>query len=135
MPRILVDIATIGLVLLLYGFLFWVARAMRAHLAGPDEGRRVRRLEVRSAGGEVSSFASLMGPVVIGRSHEADLVIDDPFASDFHARVAPQDDATFRIQDLGSTNGTFVNGERLAATAIVRPGDEIQIGRTIMGIR
>ena len=134
MARALVDAATIALVAMLYLFLFWIARSMRAHLAKPAGRRETRRIEVRSAAGEAARWVSLGGPVVVGRSRDADLVIDDPFASDFHARIAPEDDG-FRIHDLGSTNGTFVNGDRLGGPMTVGPGDEIQIGRTIMGIR
>jgi pSer/pThr/pTyr-binding forkhead associated (FHA) protein len=132
--RALVDAATIALVIALYGFLFWIARSMRAHLAKPEEPRQTRRIEVRTETGDTGAWASLGGPVVIGRSREADLVIDDPYASDFHARIAPEDGG-FRIQDMGSTNGTFVNGDRLGTPATVGPGDEIRIGRTTMGIR
>jgi hypothetical protein len=132
--RALVDAATIALVVMLYLFLFWIARSMRSHLAGPGPPQEDRRIEVRTAQGRPGASAPLAGPVVIGRSSEADLVIDDPFASDFHARVALHE-GTLRIQDLGSTNGTFVNGDRLGAPVTIGPGDEIQIGRTIMGIR
>jgi hypothetical protein len=134
MARAVVDLITIGVLVLIYLFLWWVARSMRAHL-----GRRgaaplqIRRLEVR-AEGDAAVAAPLDAAVIIGRSSEADLVIDDPFASDFHARVAP-DGGGFRIQDLGSTNGTFLNGERLSSPAAVVPGDTIRIGQTIMGIR
>jgi pSer/pThr/pTyr-binding forkhead associated (FHA) protein len=135
MARVLVDAATIALVVALYGFLFWIARSMRSHLTRPEEPRHARRIEVRTETGETGAWASLGGPVVIGRSREAGLVIEDPYASDFHARIAPEGDGRFRIQDMGSTNGTFVNGDRLGAPATVGPGDEIQIGRTTMGIR
>jgi hypothetical protein len=134
MPKAVVDIVTIIVVAGLYLFLFWVARAMRAHLGRPAERREDRRLEVLGEGGAPLAFVSLEAPVMIGRSNEADLVIDDPFASDFHARVGPVEGG-FRVQDLGSTNGTFVNGERMTAPVTIGPGDRIQIGQTIMGIR
>jgi hypothetical protein len=135
MPKAVVDIITIVVVAGLYLFLFWVARAMRAHLGRPAAEKRVsRRLEVLGEGGAALAFVALDAPVMIGRSNDADLVIDDPFASDFHARVGPVEGG-FRVQDLGSTNGTFVNGERLSAGVTIGPGDRIQIGQTIMGVR
>lgn len=134
MPKAVVDVITIVVVAGLYLFIFWVARAMRAHLGRPAEKKEARRLEIRGEAGTATAFAPLDSPVMIGRSNEADLVIDDPFASDFHARVG-QVEGGFRIQDLGSTNGTFVNGERLSSPVTIGPGDQIQIGQTIMGIR
>lgn len=135
MERAVVDLITIGILVLIFVFLWWVARSMRAHLARPEAGTtRVRRLEVLAEGGAVATSVPLDAAVVVGRSGEADLVIDDPFASDFHARVAPEGDG-FRLQDLGSTNGTFLNDQRVAAPATVAPGDTIRIGQTIMGIR
>jgi hypothetical protein len=56
---------------------------------------------------------------------------DDTFASTLHARVYSQGDGTF-VEDLGSTNGTFLNGMRLAAPAVLRPGDQLQVGHTVM---
>jgi hypothetical protein len=133
--RAVVDLITIGILVLIFVFIWWVARSMRAHLGGRETGPvRGRRLEVRAESGTAGVSASLDTVVIIGRSKEADLMIDDPFASDFHARVAP-DGEGFRIQDLGSTNGTFLNDERLSSPAAVAPGDTIRIGRTIMGIR
>ena len=134
MPTAVVDIITIVVLAAIYLFLFWVARSMRAHLGKPAEKKDSRRIEVRGGGGGILAFAPLDSPVMIGRSNDADLVIDDPFASDFHARVGPVKGG-YRIQDLGSTNGTYVNGERLAAPVTIGPGDQIQIGQTIMGIR
>jgi hypothetical protein len=133
--RAVVDLITIGILVSIFVFLWWIARSMRTHLGRRETERgRVRRLEVRSEDGAPASSAPLDAAVIVGRSREADLVIDDPFASDFHARVAP-DDSGFLVQDLGSTNGTFLNGERLSAPVAVAPGDTIRIGQTIMGIR
>jgi hypothetical protein len=136
--RALVDIITIGGVIVVYLFLFWVARAMRAHLgaaADPVAPPLEHRLEVKGPEGRALSGVSLAGPVVVGRSPEADLTIDDPFASDFHARIGPAEGGSFRIQDLGSTNGTFVDGARITGPVPIGPGEEFQIGQTIMGIR
>jgi hypothetical protein len=66
------------------------------------------------------------GDVVIGREG-ADLTIDDPELSRRHARVKPVDGGV-EIEDLGSTNGTFVNGERLAAPVRVTTGASMDVG-------
>ena len=67
------------------------------------------------------------GPVVIGRSPGADIVIGDDFVSARHARVTPAGDGAV-VEDLGSTNGTLLNGRPLTAPTSLRPGDAIDIG-------
>jgi pSer/pThr/pTyr-binding forkhead associated (FHA) protein len=56
---------------------------------------------------------------------------DDTFASTLHARVFARDGSVY-VEDLGSTNGTYVNGMRLAAPVVLRPGDQLQVGTTVM---
>ena len=69
----------------------------------------------------------------LGRSHENDVVLADDRASRHHARVDLQEGA-WVILDLGSANGTFVNGERVRQQ-VLRPGDEIRIGDTLFHFR
>ena len=69
--------------------------------------------------------------VVIGRSRSCELTLQAGQASRRHAAVRFED-GHFRVRDLGSTNGTFVNGEPLAAERVLRPGDRIEIGGTIV---
>ncbi len=71
--------------------------------------------------------------LVIGRGHNADYVLSDPTISRAHAVVGVGDDGCF-VQDLGSTNGTLVNGER-ADRACLREGDEIQMGKLRFRVR
>lgn len=66
--------------------------------------------------------------MVLGRSHDSDLVVADERASRQHASIDLQGD-TWIISDLDSANGTFVNGERIRERAL-RPGDEIRVGDT-----
>ncbi len=66
----------------------------------------------------------------IGRSPECDLRIDDQYVSPRHARVTRDSAGQIWIQDLGSTNGTLVNGVKVYAPTQLRPGDSVQIGRT-----
>ena len=71
--------------------------------------------------------------VVIGRSSEADVVIDDDHASRRHASVTPSGSGAL-VEDLGSTNGTFVNGDQIAAPTIVTAGDELLVGATVLEV-
>jgi pSer/pThr/pTyr-binding forkhead associated (FHA) protein len=66
-------------------------------------------------------------PVVIGRSPGADIVVGDDFVSARHAKVSPAGDEAV-LEDLGSTNGTVLNGQRISAPQTLRPGDAIDIG-------
>jgi pSer/pThr/pTyr-binding forkhead associated (FHA) protein len=65
--------------------------------------------------------------VVIGRGAACDLSLASPAASRRHAEVRPHAGG-WQVRDLGSTNGTFLNGERIEAEHALRPGDAIQIG-------
>ena len=71
--------------------------------------------------------------LVIGRGRGADLVIHEPTISRAHAAVGFRE-GSFFVQDLGSTNGTFVNGTR-RERAPLSDGDEIQMGRLQLGVR
>jgi ABC-2 type transport system ATP-binding protein len=87
-------------------------------------------VEGNQAGGEVS----LTSITLLGRDPSADLIIRDPDVSGRHASLVPLASG-FAIEDLGSTNGTFVNGERLAAQRELAPGDQIQLGATVLEVR
>jgi len=69
-------------------------------------------------------------PVTVGRGSQNDLVLDgDEFASGRHARIELRGDGMW-VQDLDSTNGTFVNGERVVGAERMSPGDVLRIGET-----
>jgi hypothetical protein len=69
-------------------------------------------------------------PVTVGRGSQNDLVLDgDEFASGRHARIEARSDGMW-VQDLDSTNGTFVNGERVVGAERMYPGDVLRIGET-----
>lgn len=70
--------------------------------------------------------------LVIGRGRSADLVIAEPTISRAHAAIG-YEPAGFYLQDLGSTNGTMVNGARIERQPL-KPGDQIQMGRLVLGV-
>jgi hypothetical protein len=71
---------------------------------------------------------------VIGRNPECALVLDDDFASGRHAKIYAQDGAWF-VEDLGSTNGTFLGAERLTSPRRVEAGTTLRIGKTVVELR
>jgi hypothetical protein len=86
-------------------------------------------LVVRSGGGRAGEHFSPEGErTTIGRSPDNDVFLDDVTVSRKHA-VLEQDGGEFRIEDLGSLNGTFVNRRRIDSATRLESGDEVQIGK------
>ena len=72
--------------------------------------------------------------ITIGRAETSDLVIDDEFASTNHARLVKNNDE-WTLQDLGSTNGTFIDGVRVTMPVPFKLGSEVRIGKTAFELR
>jgi FHA domain len=98
----------------------------------PQPGRELGRLVVLASptldGGD--SFALDSQPLTVGRARNNDVSLpEDEYASGRHARFEPRRDGIW-IEDIGSTNGTFVNGIRLTRERKLTPGDVVRIGET-----
>ncbi|MCI5607272.1 MAG: FHA domain-containing protein [Treponema sp.] len=78
---------------------------------------------------------SLVAKITIGRDTDNDVIVDNKLASRHHALIQKIKDAYF-IKDVGSTNGTFINGAKIPADKYVKliPGDKITIGNTSLVI-
>jgi pSer/pThr/pTyr-binding forkhead associated (FHA) protein len=59
-----------------------------------------------------------------------DIILDDPYVSTYHAKATRRDDGTVWIEDMGSINGTYLNGVRVSAPTQMFTGDKMRIGRT-----
>jgi pSer/pThr/pTyr-binding forkhead associated (FHA) protein len=144
-----------GFLAVLYLFLLWVARSARKDLRGDgtrilersaaiqadatglysasalgsaDVAHRAPRLVVERAPGHDSGMIyDLDGDLVLGRGDRAEIRLEDPFASARHARVYEQGSVVV-IEDLGSTNGTYLNEELLQTPRPLHPGDRVRIG-------
>jgi hypothetical protein len=136
----------IAFLLLLYLFIWRVVRAASREMRAPQDSaelaplaeRREKRAPRPGALVVVSSPYLEVGerlelthePLTIGRGPLNDLQFDkDDFASGRHALVDPRRDGVW-VEDLGSTNGTFVNGVRLTSNRRLAPGDVLRIGET-----
>ncbi len=72
-------------------------------------------------------------PIInLGRAADSTFFLDDDYASARHAQLVQRDDRTWVVTDLNSTNGTYVNGQRLGAPVAISLGDVIRIGKTLM---
>ena len=142
-----------GFLAVLYLFLLWMARsalkdlrqgagaeapaaayddATGMHVAsaglGGDGDGGAPRLRVETAAGlRAGSAYSLAEGAVLGRGEQADIRLEDSFASTRHVRLEPQGE-TMVVEDLGSTNGVKVNGRRIQGPQSLKRGDTIQLG-------
>jgi pSer/pThr/pTyr-binding forkhead associated (FHA) protein len=84
-------------------------------------------------GPAAGSEQPLGGELTIGREQGAGMVIDDGGVSRLHARFTEENGAVV-LEDLGSSNGTYVNGERISAPVELAAGDEVQVGGTVLQV-
>jgi FHA domain len=141
-----------GFLAVLYLFLLWMARsalkdlrrdggregysapgyedATGMHVASEglasEPGRPLLRVAT-GAGLRAGSAYDLSEGALLGRGDGADIRLEDAFASTRHARLVPQGDVIV-LEDLGSTNGTYLNGEPLRGPQPLHVGDQIKIG-------
>jgi pSer/pThr/pTyr-binding forkhead associated (FHA) protein len=88
-------------------------------IEGPDAGKQI----------------TIDHPIVIGRDAQSDLVLDDGEVSGQHARITPAPDGSATVEDLESTNGTFVNQNELEGPARLDPGDHLLVGVSVLELR
>jgi hypothetical protein len=136
MPDVILALLRIIFLGLVYLFVWGVARAIGSHLGISVRRKRRDGTKVLFVKSESQQGVELdvTDVTVLGRSSETDVVLDDPYASDFHMRLVAQDEGLM-LHDLGSTNGTYVNGRRVTAPTQLRRGDTIQVGKTVMEVR
>jgi len=136
-----------GFLAVLYLFLLWIARGAlkdlrrtalpaadatgfhRPFSPSPAPGADAWLVAERGGGLEPGERFDLIGGLSIGRSAEADVRIDDRYASGVHARIFSRDGRTY-IEDMNSTNGTQVNDATLHGEAELIDGDVVRIGDT-----
>ena len=111
----------------------------RPAVAAPSEpNRRSRRipkeLVLHPPGGSPRVVALAGHGVVLGRGPNADVFVEDVYVSDEHAEVL-SDDGSWSIRDLGSTNGTFLNGAKVTRPTPLAVGDQVRVGKTRVEVR
>jgi hypothetical protein len=158
-PGQLLDVLKVLLLVLLYLFFVRVVRAVWVEVDGPRPRRsRARRDRAATPAAMPSPAPSVVGPagvgapaglvviappeaagrryaldeeLTLGRAPGCRITLDDTFVSQLHARVFEQA-GTWFVEDLGSTNGTFLNRDKVAGPAAMRPGDRLRVGSVVL---
>jgi pSer/pThr/pTyr-binding forkhead associated (FHA) protein len=146
-------VGKIAFLVLLYAFILYVMRsATKGMTQAPQESivlgaaeanalraahgtPTARLLVVTSSDLAPGSTVDVAGPTVIGRDATSGIRLErDDFASARHARIEPRAGGAW-VDDLGSTNGTFLNGTKLKRPVLAKPGDTIRIGATELQVQ
>lgn len=131
-PRVAADAATAG------AKPKRAARRAKTGATQPKAPRRASgvptRLVVVDPPARAGNEFHLGQEATVGRAHGCSIVLDEQYVSQVHARFFVRGDTLF-VEDLGSTNGTWVNGSRVVGPMPVRSGEHVQIGNLIMEAR
>lgn len=151
---LLVAIVKYGLLALLWLFVISAVRTVRSDLWGgrapvrsatpaaaatPRSGKPNRRTQARRlvvTEGVLAGTTISLGdaPVTLGRADDSTLVLTDDYASSRHARLVPGEDS-WMLEDLGSTNGTYLGPNKVSRPTPVPLGQPIRIGKTVLELR
>ncbi len=138
MTAVVANLLKLAFVGMLYLFLWQVARSIGGYLGAGrrsiTSGKEAGELVVVRSDSQSGTRVLVSDSVVIGRSEEADVFLDDPYASTFHMRLT-MEEGSLTVADLGTTNGTYVNGRRVTTPMTLSTGDSVQVGKTIMEVR
>jgi pSer/pThr/pTyr-binding forkhead associated (FHA) protein len=105
--------------------------------AGGGRGRRNAPTKlVVTEGTLTGTTVALQGQTItLGRAHDSTIVLDDDYASSRHARIYPDQGGQWIVEDLGSTNGTYLDRSRLTTPTPIPLGAPIRIGKTVIELR
>ncbi|MEU1178853.1 FHA domain-containing protein [Streptomyces sp. NPDC005820] len=111
-------------------------RQQPAAASGGRRGRNAPTKLVVSEGTLTGTTVALQGQTIsLGRAHDSTIVLDDDYASSRHARIYPDRDGQWIVEDLGSTNGTYLDRTRLTTPTPIPLGAPIRIGKTVIELR
>lgn len=143
MPEVVLDVLKYFFLALIFLFLARAVKAMYLEIAGPRsaraprpaaaiarprQGKPAEKLAVIPEGGKAKVY-EITDELIIGRDEKCHVVIEDAYSSQVHARVFRRGDDLF-IEDMGSTNGTYLNRRKVTGTVPVARGDRGRIGKT-----
>ena len=134
------------LLALLYLFFFrvlqatWFGSGASSKPKSPTQGlsskvrKTKRRLVVLAPPALAGHTYQLNTELTMGRAAGCQITLDDTYISQLHARVRNGETGVI-VEDLGSTNGTYLNRKRVMAPSVLSPGDKIQVGSTVLELR
>jgi pSer/pThr/pTyr-binding forkhead associated (FHA) protein len=155
MPILVLDLLKYAFLAVLYIFIARAVKAVYVELRGPAPARRAPqggpapapsrpppRRSKKSArkvtvvdGEQFKGRSFEVGDeFLIGRADKCDLVLDDAYVSQMHARIFTKGDGLM-VEDLGSTNGTYLNRSRISGPTPLHRGDQVKIGKTVLEMR
>jgi pSer/pThr/pTyr-binding forkhead associated (FHA) protein len=115
------------------------AQPQQRRQQSPQRGRQRRGAPTKlviTEGSLTGTTVALQGQTItLGRAHDSTIVLDDDYASGRHARIYPDRDGQWIVEDLGSTNGTYLDRGRLTTPVPIPPGTPIRIGKTVIELR
>ncbi len=147
MPDSLIRLLTVLLMGLLYLFFARVLYTVWLEVRPPRPARvpRARRERVERTGPVPTGLVVVAPEEVAGRRHQladeltigraagCEITVDDSYASQLHAKIFRRD-SHLVVEDLGSTNGTYLNREKVKAPTMIHKGDRIQVGATVFEV-
>ena len=108
----------------------------RQQPAGGRQRRNAPTKLVVTEGTLTGTTVALQGQTItLGRAHDSTIVLDDDYASSRHARIYPDRDGQWIVEDLNSTNGTYLDRTRLTTPTPIPLGAPIRIGKTVIELR
>jgi pSer/pThr/pTyr-binding forkhead associated (FHA) protein len=121
---------------LLFIFVWQVSRSMSRHVGSitPSQKRTKNEIVFVRSESQAGQSYVIKDALTLGRSPDADVLLDDPYASEFHLRLVSEDDR-LTLHDLGSTNGTYLNGRRVTNPVVLSKSDSLQVGKTVIEVR
>ena len=151
MPPIFLLAVKVAFLIVLYLFVARAVRAVVLDVFGPRAERRrpragrgasrpaarpsrrlPRELVLHDEGGRRT--VPLKDSLTVGRAATCDLVVRDTYVSNVHARIFSRD-GSWWLEDLGSTNGTYVNRSRVSVPTAIGPGDQVRMGKATLELR
>ncbi|MCC7078554.1 MAG: FHA domain-containing protein [Acidimicrobiia bacterium] len=142
MPAAVLTLAKVAFLVVLFAFIAWSLRVVIRELRESAEGAgaapdltlaRPAELEVKEPPEHRGTRIPLVHGLTIGRSDAANLQLDDAYVSGTHAVITARGDDFF-VTDESSSNGTYVNRRRIGGATLLRRGDTVQIGRTVLEV-
>ncbi|MDQ3986805.1 MAG: FHA domain-containing protein [Actinomycetota bacterium] len=155
MPNLVLDLLKYVFLIVLYIFVMRAVRAVYMELkpastrqpsarrtpapaSSRPPARKSKKMPTRAVVVEGNAHKgkgfTLGDELTVGRSDKCDLVLDDAYVSQMHARIFSRGES-FVLEDMGSTNGTYLNQRRITSPVELQRGDRVKIGKTVLEMR